>query len=428
MLVPGCTSRGEFWESLERGDSKLRMSPDPSAPERQIAMGRVNDEGERLLEDLPEKARTRWSREQKMHLASVLLARDDAGLQDAHELWPDRIGIFDGTSRTNIEYMVDRLEQRRNGRTFTKQELAIGLPNHAAALAASYLGVRGPVYTVGATCASGAVAVAAALRAIERGEIDIAYATGHDMPLLAPVFETYHAAGLLSREAECAERALVPFVDARGTVFSEGSVTMVLESHERAVQRGANMLAILTDCAHGNTGVHATHVDASGEVPARLIAGLLARNHVRPSEIDFVLGHGNGVSMTYASEIGCMRHIFGPYASAVPLLSTKPIFGHLFGGASALDVAAAVLMVHHGRTFSTINAEPARVPAGVRHHGGPLPAGRARCGLATSYGMGGQISAVLVQHPGTPDWGARAEPTVPMAMRTDPFVALDRLR
>jgi 3-oxoacyl-[acyl-carrier-protein] synthase II len=399
IVAPGCRSRTSLWEHLIHGRSQLRLFPDPAFPERQIAMGRLNDEEERLVAELPDKICHRWSLEQRIHLCSLLRARTDAGLDRDPSISPDRIGIFDGTSRANLSYLCERLEQRTHGRSFSKQDLALGIPNHAAALAASLLGVRGPVLTVGVTCASGAVAIGWALRAIERGEIDVAYASGHDTPLVAPIYETYHSAGLLSREAEDAGRALRPFVDASGTVFGEGSVTLVIESREHAASRGAEPLASITDFVHGNTGGHSTHVDVSGELPARFIAGLLRRNRVTPEDIGFVLAHGNGTPMTYASEIGLMKRLFKARSAAVPLLSTKPIFGHMMGAASALDVAAATLMVQCGRTFSTINVDRARVPDGVRHHSAEFAPGRVRRGLAMSYGMGGQISAMLIEQP-----------------------------
>jgi 3-oxoacyl-[acyl-carrier-protein] synthase II len=359
-------------------------------------MGRLGASQAQLLEELTATDVSKhWSREQRLHLASVLLARADAGL-DKVSVSPDRVGVFDGTSRGNLEWLCDRLEERRRGKAFVRHDLAVGPLGQAAALTAIHLGIRGPACTYLATCASGAVAVGQAMHALQRGEIDVAFATGHDTPLIAPVYEPYRTAGILCVEAEDASRALRPFVDASGTVFAEGAVTLVLESRAHAQARGVPGLAAVAQFAHGNAGVHATNVDATGDVPARLLARLLARAGSSPAEIDFVIGHGNGVAITYSSEIGYMKRVFGERAAEVPLLSTKPIFGHMMAAASALDAAAAVLAVHHGRSFSTINVDPRRVPDGVRHHG-IEPTSRCRRGLAVSYGMGGQITALLIE-------------------------------
>jgi 3-oxoacyl-[acyl-carrier-protein] synthase II len=388
-----------LWEHLVNGRSQLRLEPNPAAPGRSVAIGRLNDEGERLLDDHPQRVRERWSREQKLHLTSVLLARADAKLDREKVARPERVGIFDGTSRANLEYLIERLERRREGQPWGRTELTVAMPNHAAPLAASHLGLRGPACTFSAACASGAVAIGYAQRAIERGELDVAYATGHDTPLLAPVYETYHEAGVLNYDPKSAATALRPFVEPEGTVFGEGSVTLVLESYEHAAKRGVQPMATIVDFAHGNNGVHPIHVDASGESPARLISTMLERSGIAPQDLTFVVGHANGTAQTYASETALMKNLFGTRAASIPLLSTKPIFGHLMGGASALDVAAAVLMVHHGRTFSTINTDHDRVPEGMCHRAVDFMAGRARRGLATSYGMGGQMSAVLVENP-----------------------------
>jgi len=83
----------------------------------------------------------------------------------------------------------------------------------------------------------------------------------------------------------------------------------------------------------------------------------------------------------------------------VPLLSVKPVYGHLFGASSALNIAAAVLMLHHGWLVPTLNIDPARATGPIDHlaRGGRRNLGSA--GMAVSYGIGGHSAVTLLGAP-----------------------------
>jgi 3-oxoacyl-[acyl-carrier-protein] synthase II len=88
-----------------------------------------------------------------------------------------------------------------------------------------------------------------------------------------------------------------------------------------------------------------------------------------------------------------MKHVFGARARHVPLLSTKPIYGHTLGASSALNVAAAALMLSGDYLMPTLGVDERRVVHGFNHQATGSPK-RLRSGLSVSYGLGGQ-NAVL---------------------------------
>ena len=209
----------------------------------------------------------------------------------------------------------------------------------------------------------------------------MALASGHDSALSAPIYHMYRAAGLLSEERSDARRAVRPFTGhASGNAFGEGAVTLVLETTEHARARGAVPLAKLRGFRYGNNGAHPLSVDKEGGRATTLINELLARRGVSADDIGFVVGHGNGVPQSDRSEKLYMERVFGTRAAALPLLSVKPIYGHLLGASSALNVAAAALLLHHRR--------PSR-------DGDDLTAPAA--GLAVSFGIGGHNSVTLLE-------------------------------
>jgi 3-oxoacyl-(acyl-carrier-protein) synthase len=267
------------------------------------------------------------------------------------------------------------------------------MPAQTVGIAAALFGLTGPSMAFNATCASGAVAIGTAFQQLQTGRLELAFATGHDAALVEPLFEMYRDANLLSTESSDPARAIAPFTGHHGNAFGEGAVTLVLETRDSALARGANMLAEVTAYRHENGGTHPTDVDFVGEHPARVIRLALEDAFATADDIDFVIGHGNGVRASDISELNYMKRVFGARARHVPLLSTKPIYGHTLGASSALNVAAAALMLSGDYLIPTLGVDERRVVHGFNHQS----AGRVkslRAGLAVSYGLGGQNAVI----------------------------------
>jgi 3-oxoacyl-[acyl-carrier-protein] synthase II len=206
----------------------------------------------------------------------------------------------------------------------------------------------------------------------------------------------YNDARLLSGERDDARRAIRPYVEHSKNAFGEGAISLVLETRAHAVQRGATILATIDGFKLGNNGGHPLQVDAEGRRAATLIDDVLARAEVDRAEVGFVVGHGNGVPQSDASELAYMHQVFAERAPEVPLVSVKPVYGHLFGASSALNVAAAVLMLHHGWLVPTLNIDPARATGPIDHLAGGGRRNTRSAGMAVSYGIGGHTAVMLL--------------------------------
>src|SRR5262249_43560270 len=160
--------------------------PNPARPDEVCAVGRIKDFNPDLyLSELSPRFYSTYPRELQVYLASLLLARDDARL-DLASVNPESIGLFNGSSRSSFAFWYDRIRQEREPPTdelYTRRELMTGLPGQTVGVAASLLKIRGPTVTFAATCSSGAFAIGHAYREIRDGEIDVAFATGHDLTL-----------------------------------------------------------------------------------------------------------------------------------------------------------------------------------------------------------------------------------------------------
>jgi 3-oxoacyl-[acyl-carrier-protein] synthase II len=395
VVLPNCERREDLWQHLREGQSQLQIEPDPAdcVPS---AIGRVRAfDFEKYLPNVPKRVYRGWHREQRFYVASVVQALADAHF-DLSAVDSRRVGLFDGTSRGNFAHWYELMtEKLRDGARFSVRDLSSGMPGQAVGLAAAVLQTQGPTYTFNGTCASGVIAIGNAFRELQAGRIDAAVGTGHDAALVAPLFQMYRDGNLLSREAERPERAIRPYAGSCANAFGEGAVSMVLETRKHAEGRGASILAEIVGFRHGNGGEHPTDVDFTGERPAALMADTLAEANLTAAQVDFVLGHGNGVPASDISELNYMRRVFGRRTQDVPLISTKPIYGHTLGASSALNVAAAALMLEHGYVIPTIGLDESRVVHGFNHQANLGVERSLRSGLVVAYGIGGQ-NAVLV--------------------------------
>lgn len=397
-ILPNCDSRETFWQQLREGETQMRIEPDP-ADGIPSAIGRVRDfDCARYMEGVAPHRYQSLYREQQLYLASIVQASRDAGL-GLEGFASTRTGLFDGTSRGNFAHWYELIHHKVHdpGSRYSPRDLNFTMPGQAVGLAAAILGVQGPTFTFNNSCASGAVAIGNAFRELQSGRVDVAFGTGHDAALIAPLYQMYRDAGLVSGEHEHPERAIRPYAGSSANAFGEGAVTLVLETREHAEARGALPLAQIVAFRHGNGGEHPTDVDFTGARPADLIHSNLEEAQLGTDRVDFVLGHGNGVQASDISELNYMKRVFGRRTRDVPLISTKPIYGHTLGASSALNAATAALMLHHDYVVPTVQLDEKRIVHGFNHQANRGVERKLESGFVVAYGIGGQNATLLMR-------------------------------
>jgi 3-oxoacyl-[acyl-carrier-protein] synthase II len=397
-LLPNCDSRETFWQQLRDGQTQMAIEPDP-ADGIPCAIGRVRDfECARYMTGVPARLYQACHREQQLYLASIVQAARDAGLE-LGAFASSRTALYDGTSRGNFAHWYELIHHKVHDpqSRFSPRDLNLAMPGQAVGLAAAILGVQGPTFTFTNSCASGVVAIGNAFRELQTGRIDVAFGTGHDAALIGPLYQMYRDAGLVSSESEHPDLAIRPYAGSSANAFGEGAVTLVLETRAHAEARNAVPLAQVVAFRHGNGGEHPTDVDFTGARPADLLEKSLEEAQLGSGDIDFVLGHGNGVLASDISELNYMKRVFGRRTREVPLISTKPIYGHTLGASSALNAATAALMLHHDFVVPTVKLDEKRIVHGFNHQANRGEARKLRSGFVVAYGIGGQNATLLLR-------------------------------
>ncbi|HEV7668783.1 MAG TPA: beta-ketoacyl-[acyl-carrier-protein] synthase family protein [Thermoanaerobaculia bacterium] len=221
--------------------------------------------------------------------------------------------------------------------------LATQQPNGPGDAVARRFGIEGPVETVSSACASGALALGAALEAIRSGEVEIAIAGGADS--LCQI--TY--AGFNSLRS-VDERPCRPFRAGReGLSIGEGAAVLILESERRALARGVKPLAFLAGAGASCDAHHMTAPEPQGIGAAAAIRAALSDAGLTPESIAFVNAHGTGTPLNDAAEWRAFEHALGDRARAIPVTSTKGLVGHLLGSSGAIEAVATVLCLARGQ-------------------------------------------------------------------------------
>lgn len=271
-----------------------------------------------------------------------------------------------------------------------------GLQNGGTYHISSLFGLRGPNAFYAGAADSGATAIGRAMRAIRRGEADIAVAGGYDDATNWWAMAKLDGLGVLSPRNDLDAGAFRPFDrDHSGSVIGDGAAILVLEEYDRARRRGAHCYAELAGYGMGNDCVRAPASDPAGRGLARAITAALTDADAG-TPADCVLSHGCATALGDTSEVRALRTALGSDADRAAVTSVKPQTGHLVGGAGALNAALAALALDSGVVPATANH---RIPApgcDLDIVSGAARRSRPRVALALARGLEGQAVALTL--------------------------------
>jgi len=292
-----------------------------------------------------------------MALAAVRQAIGDAGMQ-FDERSPDT-GIYWGTgmgAANTLEDSYRSIFQDNNWR-LRPTSIITAMNNAPAAVISLEYGITGPSLTYSVACASSAVAIGEAMRAIRHGTIDCAIVGGSEAMLTRGMLSAWSALRALAtpdpKDAACSCK---PFAaDRCGFVIGEGAAALVLEKLERAQERGARIYAELAGFGLSSDAAHIA--DPSVEGQARAIAAALRDAGLRPEDVGYINAHGTATVIGDRIETESIRRIFGEMSPRVAVSSTKGVHGHVMGATGAIEFMIAVLALHHGSVPPTAHLQ-----------------------------------------------------------------------
>ncbi len=258
-------------------------------------------------------------------------------------------------------------------------------------------GTRGLPVTLSTACASGATAIQLGVEAIRQGRTDKALTVATDGSVSAEALIRFALLSALSTQNDPAERASKPFSkDRDGFVIAEGAATLVLESLEAAVARGAKIYGILKGCGEKADSFHRTRSSPDGGPAIATIRAALADAGLNESDIGYINAHGTSTPENDKMEYGAMLSVFGEALPSIPVSSNKSMIGHTLTAAGAVEAVFSLQTILTGTLPPTINyqnPDPSIVLDVVPN---VKRDAKVTAVLSNSFGFGGQNASLVM--------------------------------
>jgi 3-oxoacyl-[acyl-carrier-protein] synthase II len=270
------------------------------------------------------------------------------------------------------------------------------MPNAASAAISMSIPSRAYSRTDVSACASSTEAIANAYEHLQAGLADVVIAGGtesvvHPLPIAA-----FSAMQALSRRNDSPETASRPYdVSRDGFVLGEGAASIVLETEEHALARGARIYAELAGGSVTSDSYHITAPDPEGSAAARAMLAAIERAGASVTDVLHVNAHATSTPVGDIAEYNALLRVFGDHLPNIAVSATKAATGHLLGGTGALEAIFTILALHERTAPPTINlteqdpAIPLDVVTSPRDLGE-----RDLLAISNSFGFGGHNAVV----------------------------------
>jgi 3-oxoacyl-[acyl-carrier-protein] synthase II len=346
-------------------------------------------------EVLPRVKARRLDRCEQVALVAAKEAWDHAGLgEPGSQVDPERLAVVIGTGIGGAVTLLDQDDLLETGglRKVSPLTVPMLMPNGPAAWVGIEYGAQGAVHAPVSACASGAEALAWALRLLRANEVDVVIAGGAEACITGITVAGFVQARTLSLRNDEPERASRPFdVDRDGFVLGEGSGIMILERAEFAAARGATVHGRLAGAGITADAYHITGPEPEGRGQSRAIAAAVRSAGLDPSDIGHVNCHATS---TVAGDVGETRAIRKALGDHPVLTAPKSQLGHMVGAAGAVESIITLLSIKEGIVPATLNLE--KLDPGVELD---VVVGEPRkvdlqAAVCDSFGFGGHNAAV----------------------------------
>jgi len=266
---------------------------------------------------------------------------------------PYRCGVIIGTSGASVRSPDDL-----GGPNAQRWKIVREMINAPAAWISIGNGFQGPSYSISAGYASGSYAIARAFDLIQWGIIDVAIAGGVDCLLTKNNLNRGNLMKLLSTQNGDPRRAIRPFDKKRdGFILSDGGCAVVLESHDHARKRNAEIYALMRGYGYCSQTFNLRYSPPDAKDMQQTIELALDNSGTPREMVNYVNANGTASVKNDMCETAALKKVFGRRAQDMLISSQKSMIGHCVGGADAIEFAVTALTLKTQKIPPTINYE-----------------------------------------------------------------------
>ena len=330
---------------------------------------------------------------QYAYLATVE-ALAQAGIDNDY-LLNNEVGILYGndSSAEAVITGVDIIREKKNTVLVGSGNIFQSMNSTITMNLSTIFNLRGINFTVSGACASGSHAIGMGYMLIKQGLQECVICGGAEEVNKYSV-GNFDALNAFSTREDDPTKASRPFDKNRdGLVPSGGAATVILESYESAVRRGATILAEVVGYGFSSNGDHISVPNVDG--PKRSLQMAIRNAGIDISEIKYVNAHATSTPIGDTNEAKAIAEVFGEHKPYVA--STKSFTGHEMWMAGASEVVYSILMMQNNFIAANLNfEEPDEASANIN-----IPKTRIDMEfdtfLSNSFGFGGTNSTLIIK-------------------------------
>lgn len=274
-----------------------------------------------------------------------------------NDIVAERFGIMMGTGAGSVLLTGQQLANlyEHSNRRVSPNYVPAATINALSGYIAIKLNAKGPNMTVSTACASGNHAIGLAFDAISSGKADIMIAGGTESPTDGLIYSGFDNMRVMAPNKE----ACCPFsANRKGFVMGEGAATLVLESIEHAVDRGAKIYGEVKGYSMSCDAHHMLMPVEDGSQIERTMANALKHANIAVEEIDYINAHGTGTYAGDKAEIHGIKRLYKESSSTIaPISSIKGAVGHTLGASGAIEAVVSLLALEKGIIPPNVNLD-----------------------------------------------------------------------
>ncbi|MCL1821814.1 MAG: beta-ketoacyl-[acyl-carrier-protein] synthase family protein [Prolixibacteraceae bacterium] len=307
------------------------------------------------LKSLLDRKKRNFLPEQGMYAyIATIEALKNAGMNQ-NFLDNNETGILYGndSSAEPVVSGIDTLREKKNTVLVGSNNIFQSMNSTVSMNLSVIFNLRGINFTVSGACASGSHAIGMAYILIKNGFQDCIVCGGAQEVNNYSV-GSFDGLSAFSVREENPATASRPFDKSRdGLVPSGGAATLIVESYQSAVKRGAPILAEIIGYGFSSNGDHISIPNVDGPRRSLLMAIKDAATGI--DKIDYINAHATSTPIGDMNEAKAISEVF---ASEKPVVtSTKSMTGHEMWMAGASEIVYSILMMKNNFIAPNLNYE-----------------------------------------------------------------------
>ncbi len=343
---------------------------------------------------LSRRERISMGEEAQYAYVSTLEALEQAKVSQDY-LNKNEVGILfgnDSTAKSVIE-SIDVIREKKDTTLVGSGAIFKAMNSTVTMNLSTIFKLTGVNFTISAACASGSHAIGMGYQLIKAGMQEMVICGGaQELNMLAVA--SFDGLGVFATDQTDAAKASRPFdKDRNGLIPSGGAATLILESYESAIERGATILGEIVGYGFSSNGEHISTPNVEG--PSRAMRKALDQASIKPEQIDYVNAHATSTPVGDANEAKAIFEVFGPKGPHVS--STKSMTGHECWMAGASEVVYSMLMMQHSFVAPNINLENLDEDSEKLNLVKKTLDKKIDVFLSNSFGFGGTNSALVIK-------------------------------